>query len=52
MLRMLAEKYSPGIDGADREISTSLDHTCVVRIAVEHMTGKEAVELTGKRKNQ
>jgi len=50
-LRMLAEKYSPGVGGADQEISGSLDHTCVVRITVEHMTGKEAIELTRQRKN-
>ncbi|MBQ2725035.1 MAG: pyridoxamine 5'-phosphate oxidase family protein [Clostridia bacterium] len=50
-LRMLAEKYSPGVDGAEREISGSLDRTGVVKIVVEHMTGKEAIELTRQRKN-
>lgn len=50
-LRLLAEKYSPGADGAEREISGSLDRTGVVKIVVEHMTGKEAIELTRQRKN-
>ena len=50
-LRLLAEKYSPGADGAEREISGSLDRTGVVKIIVEHMTGKEAIELTRQRKN-
>jgi nitroimidazol reductase NimA-like FMN-containing flavoprotein (pyridoxamine 5'-phosphate oxidase superfamily) len=50
-LRMLAEKYSPGMDGGEEEIRGSWDHVCVVGSTVEHMTGKEAVELTRKRKN-
>ncbi len=50
-LRLLAEKYSPDKEGADREISCSIDHTCVVKITVEHLTGKEAVELTRERNN-
>lgn len=50
-LRMLAEKYSPGIHGAEDEIRGSWDRVCVVGITVEHLTGKEGVELTRKRKN-
>ncbi|MBQ8188033.1 MAG: pyridoxamine 5'-phosphate oxidase family protein [Clostridia bacterium] len=49
-LMKLAEKYSPGVPKADEEIRGSWDHVCVVGIQVEHVTGKEAVELTAQRK--
>lgn len=43
-LRMLSHKYSPGIDPAD-EIKKFLNAVCIVRIDLEAITGKEAIEL-------
>ncbi len=49
-LRCLARKYSPDyLDAADNEIEGQLKRTCVVEIAVEHMTGKAAKELVKGR---
>ena len=47
-LRLLGEKYSPGID-PDSEISRFIKTVCVVRIAIDCITGKEAIELTRTR---
>ena len=47
-LRLLCGKYSPGID-PEREIGKFLKTVCVVRIDIELMTGKEAIELTRTR---
>lgn len=45
-LRCLAKKYSPDyLEAADNEIEHELKRTCVVEIAVEHMTGKAALEI-------
>lgn len=49
-LRLLSEKYSPGID-PDAEIGKSLGHVAVLRLDIEHMSGKESIELVAKRKN-
>ncbi len=49
--RILGEKYLPG--GAQRvesEIAQSMPKLNVIRFDVEHMTGKEGVELTAKKK--
>lgn len=48
-LRLLCDKYSPGID-PDAEIGRCLKHVKVLRLDVESMTGKEAIELVGARK--
>lgn len=48
-LRLLCDKYSPGIDPTD-EISKFLKAVCIVRISIDSMTGKEAIELTRQRK--
>lgn len=47
-LSLLCDKYSPGIDAAS-EISRCLSHVAVLRLDIENMTGKEAIELVGKR---
>lgn len=47
-LRLLGEKYSPGID-PDSEISRFIKTVCVVRIDIDCITGKEAIELTRTR---
>ena len=45
-LRLLADKYAPGLDeGFAREVTTLLRRTRVLRLDVEALTGKEAIEL-------
>lgn len=49
-LRLLADKYAPGLDeGFAREVTTLLRRTRVLRLDVEALTGKEAVELVRAR---
>ncbi len=43
-LRMLATKYSPGIDSAN-EISRNLDRLLVLCLDISTITGKESIEL-------
>lgn len=46
LMRLLNAKYSPGLDEAgEKEIQGAWNRLCVVRIEVEHMTGKAAKEL-------
>lgn len=47
-LRLLCDKYSPGIDPKD-EIARFLKTVCIVRINIDRITGKEAIELTRQR---
>ena len=47
-LQLLCAKYSPGIN-PDAEIAKLLKTVCVIRIDVERISGKEAIELTRKR---
>ena len=47
-LRMLCGKYSPGLDCTD-EIAKGIGRVAVVRLDIETMCGKEAVELTRRR---
>ncbi len=49
-MQQLVRKYSPGFEreGAD-EIKQAWNALCVVEITPEHITGKEAVELTRMR---
>ena len=45
-LEKLAAKYSPEQEtGRRREIDRLFERTCMVEIVIEHITGKEAVEL-------
>ena len=48
-LLLLSEKYSPGID-PDAEISKCINHVSVLRLDIDRVTGKEAIELVRKRK--
>lgn len=48
-LLLLCEKYSPGID-YDNEIAKCLGHVSVLRLDIESVTGKEAIELVRQRK--
>ena len=43
-LRLLCEKYSPGLNPTD-EINKNLKAVSVIRIRLERITGKEAIEL-------
>lgn len=46
-LQKLGEKYAPGDAPAlQAEIEKELKRTLVIEIAIDHMTGKEAIELT------
>ena len=52
-LRLLAGKYAPD-NTAERfrqSIDRSLPRTAVLVLTIEHMTGKEAVELVKRRQN-
>ena len=49
-LEILAAKYSPEqAEGRQREIEKELDAVCMVEIQVEHLTGKEGLELVRQR---
>ena len=50
-LRLLGDKYSPGID-PEAEISKGLNSLLIIRIKLESITGKEAIELTRIRNQQ
>lgn len=45
-IEQLAEKYAPGDEaGRLREIDRAFSRLCMVEIVVDHMTGKQAIEL-------
>lgn len=50
-IEILAEKYAPEDDAAnrDRAIKREIGSMLMVEISIEHMTGKEAIELVRKR---
>ena len=50
-IQALADKYHPTAERAARDaaIAGSRDSLCMVRIRVEHLTGKEAIELAKLR---
>lgn len=49
--RILGEKFLPdGHDRVESEIAQSMPRLTVIRLDIEHMTGKEGVELTAKKK--
>ncbi|MCH5246221.1 MAG: pyridoxamine 5'-phosphate oxidase family protein [Muribaculaceae bacterium] len=47
-LRLLCEKYSPGVNPTD-EINKSQQVVTIIRIRLEQITGKEAIELVRRR---
>lgn len=51
VLVKLAKKYSPdeGKESVDKEISSTFNNVAVVEISVEHMSGKEAIELVNQK---
>ena len=48
---ILGLKYYEDQEAVDKEARRELKNLCCVEIAVEHVTGKEAIELTRARKN-
>ena len=49
--RILGEKYLRGMsDRVESEIAQSMPKLTVIRMDIEHMTGKEGVELTAQKK--
>ena len=49
-IELLAEKYSPNVEGRDAEIDREYGALAMIEFTIEHMTGKEAIELTKMRK--
>ena len=47
-LLLLCEKYAPGIN-PDAEIAKGLGHVAVLRLDIENISGKEAIELVQQR---
>ena len=47
-LRLLCDKYSPGIDSSD-EIKKCINHVSILRLDIKAMSGKEAIELVAHR---
>ena len=50
-IRILAEKYSgdQGAEGIEREIDKHFANLCMLQFDMEHLTGKESVELVKMR---
>ena len=48
VLRLLCEKYSPGLDSTN-EINKCLNSVTIIRIKLERITGKEAIELAHRK---
>jgi nitroimidazol reductase NimA-like FMN-containing flavoprotein (pyridoxamine 5'-phosphate oxidase superfamily) len=49
-LECLAKKYSPDyLEAAGSEIDGELKRVCVIELAIEHMTGKAAIEIIKAR---
>ena len=48
-LEALADKYSPGIGGREKEIEGALSRVAIIELTPEEITGKEAIELVQKR---
>lgn len=47
---MLGARYNPGDDaGLHKELEKGLSHMLIIRLDIEHLTGKEAKELVGNK---
>ena len=51
-LGLFVDKYSYGEAGMEAEIAKGFNHLLIVKIAIEHITGKEAIELTKNRNDR
>ena len=51
--RLLGNRYNPHQDEAlQKELENGLARMLVIRLDIEHLTGKESVELVGQRNGQ
>ena len=48
-LKLLSTKYSPGLD-CEPEIEKGINRVLILKLEIESITGKEAIELTKQRK--
>lgn len=49
-LEILAERYSPNHEeGRLKEIDAMFQHVCLIELAIEHISGKEAIELVREK---
>lgn len=48
-MTLLVNKYSFGEPGLSDEIAKSINHLLMVKIDIEHMTGKEAIDLVREK---
>ena len=49
-LEALGERFNPGQpESLEKEISSTWNSVCVLEMEIEHMTGKEAIELAVKK---
>lgn len=47
---LLAAKYDPdNLGNLDREMEKGFDRMCMIELGIEHLTGKEAIELARKK---
>ncbi len=47
---MFGNRYNPNNDESlQKEIESGLSHMLMIRMNIEHLTGKEAIELVKKR---
>ena len=50
--RMLGNRYNPNQEEAlQKEIKSGLSHMLAIRFDIEHLTGKEALELVRQHQN-
>ena len=50
MARMLGNRYNPNQDEAlQKELESGLSRMLAIRFDIEHLTGKEAIELVRQR---
>ena len=50
--RVFSLRYNADRDFVEKEIQNEWNNLCCVEISIEHMTGKEAIELTRARSNK
>ena len=48
-LRMLAKRYNPDEEAIRHEIDKDFKHVAVIEFLIEHITGKEAIEIVRAR---
>ena len=53
-INALAKKYAPNHDEGHRQqaIDKEYNATCMIELKIEHMSGKEAIELVGAKNSQ